>query len=403
MSPLNSPDESQPDSSGARHAGGPFPVDPDIASARTIDPRAFGDEGIFRAFAQSLFPASWQLLRCPVSWVSGSCAHTVKSAALPVTLLPGSVNEPLLLTLDGAGHESLLSNVCTHRGNLLCGTASEHPQGADELVCGYHGRRFGFDGQLRSMPAFEETRDFPSDRDHLPRLELERVGPLRFTRLTSDARFSTSFDVASAPLAALLAEYEGLELRFDEAGTRDFDVQANWALYVENYLEGFHVPFVHRGLNRALDPATYRTELLPSGVRQVGLARVIDGQAQGPCLRRSAQAGVAADYLWLYPNLMVNAYPWGLSVNIVEPTGPRTCRVRYLTLIARPELCDQGAGMDLDRVEAEDGQIVERVQRGVDARLYRGGRFSPTHEQGPHWFERMLSRDLEALLGGGQL
>jgi choline monooxygenase len=72
--------------------------------------------------------------------------------------------------------------------------------------------------------------------------------------------------------------------------------------------------------------------------------------------------------------------------------------VRYLTWVARPELVQGGAGADLDTVEREDEAVVERVQRGVRARLYRGGRFSPEREEGPHWFERLLSRELEGLL-----
>ncbi len=363
----------------------PFPVDPDIRRASTIDPRVFSDAGVHRALVARTFAGSWQLLRPGMPLGS----------ATPFTLLPGSLDEPLVWTREADGVERVLSNVCTHRAHLV--VQDDDPRAATrrELVCGYHGRRFGLDGRFRSMPGFRGALDFPCERDDLPTLELERVGPLAFTRLAAGEPAGLSFDVWSAPLVALLDEFRGEALHFAPEHTRDYTVAANWALYVENYLEGFHVPFVHGGLDAVLDPATYRTELFPHAVRQVGLARA---GAPGPRLRRANEPDVAGDYLWLWPNLMVNVYPWGISVNLVEPTGPEACRVRYLTWVARPELAAGGAGADLDTVEREDEAVVERVQRGVRARLYRGGRFSPEREEGPHWFERLLSRELEGLL-----
>ncbi|MEZ6016545.1 MAG: SRPBCC family protein [Planctomycetota bacterium] len=360
---------------------GPFPVDPDIRAARTIDPRVFSDPAVHRALMQRSFARSWQLVRL----------GEPRGTADAFTLLPGALDEPLVWTSDGAT-ERVLSNVCTHRANLVLDERAPHAARCErrELVCGYHGRRFALDGRMRSMPAFEQALDFPCERDDLPALECERLGPLRFTRLAQDL----SFDVWSAPLAALLAEFEGEPLTFAPEHTRDFEVAAHWALYVENYLEGFHVPFVHGGLHEVLDPSTYRTELFPLAVRQVGIARAGSDE---PCLRRANEPRVAADYLWLWPNLMVNVYPWGMSVNLVEPTSPTTTRVRFLSWVARPALMERGAGAGLDTVELEDEAIVERVQRGVRARLYRGGRFSPARETGPHWFERLLSRELEAL------
>jgi choline monooxygenase len=365
---------------GAREGphDGPLRPHPDVAAARTLDPRAHGDVSVHRALVRKLWPATWQLLR-PGSFEGTACAFS---------LLPGTLDEPLVWTRED-GCERLVSNVCTHRANLLLAEDRVAPCRARELVCGYHGRRFGLDGRMRSAPGFEGAADFPSPHDDLPRVELERLGPLAFTRLAP----GLSFDVWSAPLAALLMEYEGEELRFVPEATVDHHVDGAWTLYVENYLEGFHVPFVHAGLHGVLDPVAYRTELLPHAVRQVGFKR--HGSTE-PCLRRAQEPGVVADYLWLWPNLMVNAYPFGLSVNVVEPTSPTTCRVRYLRWVARPELQERGASAALDRVEAEDAAVVASVQRGNAARLYRGGRFAPLHEQGTHWFQRLLGRELEA-------
>ncbi|MEL6713286.1 MAG: SRPBCC family protein, partial [Planctomycetota bacterium] len=111
-----------------------------------------------------------------------------------------------------------------------------------------------------------------------------------------------------------------------------------------------------------------------------------------PELRRGG--GLVAEYLWLHPNLMVNVYVWGISVNVVEPTGVGRCRVRYLRWVARPELVGEGVGGGLDEVELEDQEVVVSVQRGLRSRLYPGGRFSPQHEAGPHHFQRLLAAEL---------
>jgi ATP-dependent DNA helicase RecQ len=82
----------------------------------------------------------------------------------------------------------------------------------------------------------------------------------------------------------------------------------------------------------------------------------------------------------VFPNLMVNAYPWGLSINHVRPLAPDRTQVAFRSYVWDASRLDRGAGGALDRVELEDEAIVEAVQRGVRSRLYRAGRYSPTRE-----------------------
>ncbi len=91
---------------------------------------------------------------------------------------------------------------------------------------------------------------------------------------------------------------------------------------------------------------------------------------------------------------MLNFYPWGLSVNLVQPEGPRRTRVAFRAYVGDTTKLGKGAGGALDRVEAEDEAIVEAVQRGVRSRLYRRGRYSPTRERGVHHFHRLLGEFL---------
>lgn len=97
---------------------------------------------------------------------------------------------------------------------------------------------------------------------------------------------------------------------------------------------------------------------------------------------------VAAYYFWLFPNLMLNFYPWGLSLKVVQPLGPERTRVSFRSYVWREVLREQGAAAELHRVEMEDEEIVESVQRGVRSRLYDRGRYSPKREVGAHHFLR---------------
>jgi len=88
---------------------------------------------------------------------------------------------------------------------------------------------------------------------------------------------------------------------------------------------------------------------------------------------------------------MFNFYPWGLSINVVIPLAPDRTKVSFLTYVLDPTKLDQGAGAAIDRVEREDEDIVEKVQKGVQSRLYKRGRYSPERELGVHHFHRLLS------------
>ena len=345
-------------------------VHPDLRRAGTLDPALHFDPAAHARVLERVFVPSWQLLPVPEP------GHVVE----PFTLLDGGLDEPLVWIRDG-GDERVLSNVCTHRGALLATCASD----GKALRCAYHGRRFGLEGKMEACPGFDGALDFPRPEDDLAAVELRALGPLRFLSLSS----GMAFDEWSRPLRVALAEFEGETFSFAPEASRAYDLDASWAVYCENYLEGFHIPFVHPGLNAGLDFGKYRVEIEGQTVNQLGF-----GSKDERCLRR--EEGLVAEYLWLYPNLMVNVYTWGISVNLVEPTGPGRCRVRYLRWVARPSLVETGVGSGLDQVELEDQAVVHSVQRGVRSRLYPGGRFSPEHEAGPHHFQRLLAADLSS-------
>lgn len=350
-------------------------VDPDIRRASTFPATYYRDRDAFERSKDGLFARSWQ-------FVGDIDPLKAPGQIQPFTLLEGFLDEPLMLTRDHSDQVHCLSNVCTHRGTVLVGGCANEKV----IQCRYHGRRFALDGRFLSMPEFDQAVDFPSERDHLPKVPFGLWDKFAFASLQP-----------AHPLEEVLAEMKArvgwLPLHafyFDPNRSRDYLVHAHWALYCENYLEGFHLPYVHADLTAALDYGNYRTELFAHSNLQVGIGkkgtRCFDLPASSPDYGQD----IAAYYFWIFPNLMFNFYPWGLSVNVVRPTAQDRCKVSFLTYVYDDRLLDKGAGAMLDKVEREDESVVEAVQRGISSRLYERGRYSPKREQGVHHFHRLL-------------
>jgi choline monooxygenase len=357
-------------------------VDPDIRRARTPPPELYIRPDLYARIVDRVLAASWQLLL-------DVDARSAQHGAAPAELLPGSIGEPLLVATDLDGRRRCLSNVCTHRGAVLLAD----PTAARGIRCTYHGRRFGLDGRCEHMPAFEGVEGFPAPEDDLREYPLERWGPLAWTSLAPAAGFDEVVGAVRDRLQGPAPDPQWLPmeaLRVDPEGAREYEFDASWLLYVENYLEGFHIPYVHPGLAPAVDFATYATALLPCASVQIAEAAAGDPSLGPPVGHAEHGRRIAAYYVFVFPNTMLNFYPWGVSVNVVLPLGLARSRVAFRRYLWRPDLLERGAGADLHRVELEDEAVVRRVQRGMASRAYRGGRYSPSRETGVHHFHRLL-------------
>lgn len=353
-----------------------FSIDPDIRAASTLQTDFYLKEKYFKKSKERIFERSWQFVGTKREFSEGV-------NAVNKTLLEGMINEPILLSRDATGTINCLSNVCTHRGNLLVeGHCRE-----DGIRCRYHGRRFSLDGKFLSMPEFEGVKDFPREKDNLRKIQLGEWGNFLFASIEPVA----SFDEFIGDIRQRLNWFNFESLEFSETLSRDYLINAHWALYCENYLEGFHIPFVHQSLNQAVDYGSYTTETFSYSSLQIGLAK--HGEDAFDLPESSADFGksVAAFYFFLFPNLMFNFYPWGLSLNIVKPINPGLTKVSYLTYISDESKLNTGAGADVNRVELEDQAIVEAVQKGIRSRFYDRGRYSPSREQGTHHFHRLIA------------
>ena len=211
-----------------------FEIDPDIGKAKTLASDFYTDERYFELSKEKIFARTWQFV---------GRADEFESLK-PATILPGFLDEPLLLVKND-GALACLSNVCTHRGKILV----EKPCQANLIRCGYHGRRFSLDGKFLSMPEFDGVEDFPAESDNLRQLPFSARGGFMFVSVDPAASFEAFADIPGLDDV----EQEGLRL----TASREYEVNAHWALYCENYLEGFHIPYVHHGLNEIVDYGSY--------------------------------------------------------------------------------------------------------------------------------------------------
>ncbi len=340
-----------------------FEIDPDIRKAKTLASDFYTDQRFFELSKEKIFAHTWQFLGY----------ENELSGLTPMTILPGFLDEPVLLA-KAEDSVMCLSNVCTHRGKILV----EKPCQTNLIHCGYHGRRFSLDGKFLSMPEFEGVEGFPCEGDNLKQLPFAARQGFMFASIDPVVPFDTYVNDAAVRFA--YDQYDTSGLR--HTSSREYEVNAHWALYCENYLEGFHIPFVHPSLNAVVDYGSYTTETFRYSSLQTAMSAT---RASG------SDADVAARYLFIFPNMMFNFYPWGISVNIVRPVSRSKSVVEFLNYVSDESLMDKGAGTDLHNVEMEDEAVVESVQKGIRSRFYSHGRYSPTREQGTHHFHRLIA------------
>ena len=353
-----------------------FKVNSDISSAETLPSSFYRDNNVFEKIKQNIFLKSWQ-------FIGDNSQIKLNNSFMPKTILDGFLSEPIVITRDNKSKVHCLTNVCTHRGNII----ALGPGKSKKLTCCYHGRAFDLDGSFKSMPEFDQTKNFPSENDNLYSFPIVEWGPFLFAGMNPAFEFKRVLDIMNERIAFLPLD----QFSFDDNLSKDYLVNCHWALYCDNYLEGFHIPFVHEGLNKVLDYSNYKTVLYDHCNLQIGFSDESNEVFNFPKDHIDYGKNVAAYYYWLYPNIMLNFYPWGLSINIVKPINIKKTKVQFLSYVYDESKLDLGAGASLDKVEREDEFVVEGVQKGINSKFYKAGRFSPSKEKGVHHFHTLLS------------
>ena len=272
-------------------------------------------------------------------------------------------------------------NVCRHRGGPLM-TADGN---CTMLQCKYHGWTYHLDGSLRGVPRWDRVDLFDKQDYGLISLPIAVWEDIAWVRLGD----------TDAPLSDLV---KGISDRVTRNGTSllaemnyykrvTYDVHCNWKAYVDNYLEGYHLPHVHPELCNLLDVQKYVTETSKYHSLQYSPFQAGDNLY--------GAGGGEAYYYYLWPNFMLNIIPGRLQTNRVIPVAADHCQVvfDYFYQDVVSAEAKQRAEADIEyahKIQLEDIEICEHVQRGLASRAYDRGRFSVECEEGVYHFQTLL-------------
>jgi choline monooxygenase len=352
-----------------------------LAEASTIPSSWYTDQRVFQLERQTVFSGSWHFaarldqLREPGRYV------TTDIAGEPIVIVRGSDGE-----LRG------FFNVCRHHAAAVMTEAAGH---ATQMRCPYHGWTYSLEGELKGTPDFTGVCNFERTENGLAPVEIATWEQWVFVRLR-EKQFP-SLDKSSPSLTEFLGsdlvrqiENLGLE-KIHWLEQRRYTLNCNWKVFVDNYLDGgYHVPHLHKGLDSVLDYSRYTIENGEHFCLQSSPIVTPEGNDEV----RAVRTGQRALYYWLYPNFMMNYYEGVLDTNLVRPLAVDRTEVVFDFYFA--DVSDAARERNLasinvgDRIQQEDLDICESVQRGLNSRAYQAGRLSVRREAGEHLFHRLL-------------
>jgi choline monooxygenase len=352
-----------------------FPFDPNIARAETVPARLYNDPVYLELEMERVFARTWQL----VGRVDQVAEHGQYFTA---NIGPNSV----VILRDGEQLRGYY-NVCLHRaGPVATGCGKRNT-----LQCRYHGWTYALDGSLRSTPGMQGVERFRPEDMRLVPVAVTTWGPLVFVNL--DGKAPPLADVME-DIPTRVASFQCEQMQY--VTTRSWDIACNWKVYVDNYLEGYHVPVVHPGLHKELDMDAYRVEPHRYYSVQHAPLRPVHGGNSERRYDPSKTSTPEAVYVWMFPNTMLNVYLGQMQTNVVIPLGHDRCRVVFDWYAINPPA---NAATDPEwvklmafsaEVQDEDIEICEVVQRNLRSRIYDRGRYSAAHENGVHHFHSLL-------------
>ena len=352
----------------------PIHVDADVARAWTLPSALYTSDAVFRSEKEKIFSRAWQVV--------GHLDQVRNPGDYFTTELLG---EPLLLVRGADAKLRGFYNVCRHRA----GPPAEGCGSRKLFRCGYHGWTYGLDGSLISATEIEGVEGFRPEDFGLAPVRTEEWFNFVFVTLDPEA----------GPLRKCLGElpkqvekFSFTEMKLFER--RTYDMKCNWKTYVDNYLEGYHLPSVHPGLNRELDYNAYVVEAYARHVRQFSPIRGAQPGDTTPRRYQGARDDLSTDYFWIFPNWMLNCYPDNVSLNIVLPLEPERSLAIFEWYLPPQEHASPAAKASVefsDQIQIEDVAICETVQKNLRSRSYSRGRFSATQEKGVHAFHRMYA------------
>ena len=335
------------------------------------------------------------------NWVFAGFAHQIahKGDQLPVEI----AGQPVVLVRDQDNQVRALHNVCRHRGARLV----NEPRNAGKFVCPNHAWSYGLDGRLLARPHFHggekhDVNKAPCHRADLVSIRCEVWHDWIFVNLSGQAE---DFESLLAPIESRLEGYDFSTLKF--AQSLAFEINANWKLALENFIEPYHVFSCHPWLNGFVGMAERCAPGFEDKVLFCGYEFGQTDPARGGALpwfpNLPAEKQNRGDWFVLFPNFAFEIFPDQVDIFIAHPDGPTRCR-ETIALYFVGDGADSEAYAearthvvqnwhDLNR---EDIGVIERMQAGRRSEGFDGGVLSPYWDPVLQHFARLVHNDIEA-------
>lgn len=297
-------------------------------------------------------------------------------------------DRPFVACIDQQGQLQAYHNVCRHHAAAVCDEAHGN---ATQFACPYHGWTYGLDGRLQKATKLKGIKNFKASEMGLLPVPIDTWQGFAFIQAGKQRTTSLTEWLGKGGDAMKAADISLANMK--HVKTQHYHINCNWKVFCDNYLDGgYHVPFAHMGLASGLHLDSYTSSLY----EHASIQSCAPQQASAEADQRLGEQ--SAEYAFVYPNLMLNRYgPW-LDINIVEPTGPQTCQVRFEYFLHRDHKAEEEFVEESlqasDAVQQEDVRLCEAVQRGLRSPAYDSGRYAPSIERPMFHFHQLLHQDL---------
>jgi phenylpropionate dioxygenase-like ring-hydroxylating dioxygenase large terminal subunit len=346
---------------------------------RTLPYSWYVDPEVLRREHERIFRSAWQY-----------AGHTGEVPAPGTFFASRAGRTPVVVTRARDGELRAFLNVCRHRGHQVVEGAGER----ETLQCPYHAWTYGLDGSLRSAPRADELAGFDRGELGLCRVAVDTWGPFVFVNIASEPE-----PLADA-LGSMPAQVAELGLDVDALvfyKRWETEVEANWKVVCENFLECYHCSVAHPQLAEMLDVSADAYALSTDGrlssqrgpTRETTATRMhLDGELP------------RGQFHFLWPNLGVNIFPGrpNISIGPIVPVSPGRTH-RFLDYFFGGDVdqvwIDELMSFD-DQVGIEDRALVEGVQRGIASGALEHGYLMGHSEQLIGHFQE-LTREALAL------
>lgn len=340
-----------------------------IELAETLPSSFYTEDEFLKADKEIIFSNTWQYIGSASQLNHAGDYIVDKIADNPIIIVKGDDR-----VIRG------FYNVCIHRA----GPIAYENGNSNVLKCKYHGWTYNHQGKLIGLPEFEGVQDFDKNNCSLNKINVEIWEGLIFANLSENPKPLNDF------FSGIKERISPIQLSTKKFHTRIiYDIKCNWKVYVDNYLEGYHLYHVHPELSELLDYKSYTTEVDEYYSLQYSAFKGNDNLY-------NANDGEAF-YYFVYPNFMLNILPGRLQTNMVIPQSVNHTKVvfDYYYDDTESQTAKETIKNDLeysDIVQDQDIKICQHVQSGLESKSYNKGRLSVKRELGLYHFQNLIRK-----------